>query len=225
VLVPDYQLLAAATGPSESVTDGQPLNLAIEFSTTGQTWLTELHFWRADTAITGVITGQVFTADTPSTGTPILGTDVTFTLVGTGRQTATLVAPVELTPGRHKAVVHFPDRWCYTPGYWTPGGLGENGVTNGPLSAPNALNALNGQGSYNYGAALAYAASGSANHANYWVDVTVTDDPPGSGGPEEAVPIDVITTDGLETGWVAGDTATGWNADNLATGWQAGELI
>jgi hypothetical protein len=219
--VTDYRLFVATTGPDTSVTDGQPLNLAVEFTVSSQAWLTALHFWRADTTITGSITGQVFTA--PG-GSAVADTDATFSLSGTGWQTATLPAPVELTPGtRYRLAVHFPDRWCLTASYWSFGGAGENGITSGPLSALSAITAPAGQGSYAYGPAGTYPASASANHANYWVDVTVTDTDPGSGGLDE-VSDETFGPGPLCTQWHTGRLDTSWCAGPLATSWRPGHL-
>lgn len=219
----DYRLFAAATGPDSSVTDGQPLNLAVEFTVSSQVWLTALHFWRADTSITGSISGQVFTA---ADGLAVAGAGGTFSLSGTGWQTVTLAAPVELTPAtRYRLAVHFPDRWCLTAGYWSFGGAGENGITSGPLTAPSATSAPAGQGSYAYGPAGTYPASASANHANYWVDITVTETDPGSGGPEEnGTPDESFTPGPLCTQWCPGGLDTAWAPGPLSTSWRPGRL-
>ncbi len=75
-----------------------------------------------------------------------------------------------------------PQMWnLATLNYWSEG-PGGNGITVGPLSAPNLANATSpGQGSYNAGTAFHWPdtyATGSA--PSYWVDIEVT---PVSGGP------------------------------------------
>jgi Domain of unknown function (DUF4082) len=180
--VTDYRVFPATDGPPDSVSDGQPLNLAMEIRTTGQTWVTALHFWRGTTAITGTIVGRLYTVDTVSTGTPVPGTDVTFTLSGTGWQTATLDAPVELSPDvRHKVVVRYADQFPITGAYWSSG-AGASGHVNGPLQAYSDATAVAGQGTFSAGSFDVYPTS-SVNAANYWVDLTVTDTDPNTGGP------------------------------------------
>jgi hypothetical protein len=183
--VPDYTLFGTTPGPADSATDGQPLNLAHQINTTAPCWAKGLRFYRGNLDITGTITGRLWTAAAPATGSAVPGTDVTFTLDGLGWHTALFPAPVELPVGSYKAAVRFPDRWPLTTGYWFTGGPGENGITSGPLTAPNATSSLDGQGSFSTGALTTYPATGASNRANYWVDLLVTDTDP-EGGPEVA---------------------------------------
>lgn len=61
-----------------------------------------------------------------------------------------------------------------TIGYWGSG-PGANGITTGPLYAPNVSSSTTGQGIYNAGTWAFPATYGSgANGENYWVDVEVT---------------------------------------------------
>lgn len=178
----DYRIFPATDGPPDSVTDGQPLNLAMEIRTTGQTWVTALHFWRGTTAISGSITGRLWTVDAVDSGTPVPGTDVTFTLSGTGWQTAILATPVELSPDvRHKVVVRYADQFPITGAYWSSG-AGSAGIVNGPLQAYGDATAVAGQGTFSTGPDSVYPTL-SVNAANYWVDLTVTDTDPFAGGP------------------------------------------
>lgn len=178
----DYRIFPATDGPPDSVSDGQPLNLAMEIRTTGQTWVTALHFWRGTTAITGPIVGRLFTVDDIAAGTPVPGTDVTFTLSGTGWQTALLATPVELSPDvRHKVVVRYADQFPITGAFWSSG-PGASGIVNGPLQAYSNTTSVAGQGTFSTGSIDTYPTS-EVNAANYWVDLTVTDVDPTSGGP------------------------------------------
>ena len=70
------------------------------------------------------------------------------------------------------------DAWSSTTyPYWSSPGLGANGITAGPLSAPNDANATSpGQSTYHQGTSFAYPdtyASGIGS-ATYWVDVEIT---------------------------------------------------
>lgn len=170
----DYRIWPATDGPASSVTDGQQLNLAHEVRVSSQAWVTALHFWRGTTAITGIITAQLFTVDGAGTGTPVPGTEVTFSLAGTGWQTATLGTAVELNPAiRYKVSLHVPDHFSVTADYWTVG-PGTSGIVTGILTAYSDDAAVDAQGTFSTGAASNYPA-GNGNGNNYWVDLTVTD--------------------------------------------------
>jgi hypothetical protein len=165
----------AGDGPATSATDGQALNLAHEFKTTGQTWATGIRFFRGTLSVVGPITGHITTVDTINTGTPVAGTDVTFTLSGLGWQEALFAEPVELSPDvRHKVVYHVPDHFTVTAGYWT------NDAVNGPLTAYSDVNATVAQGSFSTGVITTFP-TGDGNGGNYWIDVTIVDVLPGSG--------------------------------------------
>jgi hypothetical protein len=165
-------------GPSTSATDGQALNLAHEFKTTGQTWATGIRFYRGTLSVVGPITAHITTVDTIDTGTPVVGTEVTFVLSGLGWQTAEFAEPVELNPAvRHKVVYHVPDHFTVTAGFWTAD------IVNGPLRAYSNANATSAQGSFSTGAITTFPSSGG-NEGNYWIDVTIVDvlpPVPGSG--------------------------------------------
>lgn len=60
-----------------------------------------------------------------------------------------------------------------TPHYWDTTGPGTNGITSGPLSAPNNAGGDGGQDTFNNTATLTYPAT-SFNATNYWVDPEVT---------------------------------------------------
>ena len=86
-----------------------------------------------------------------------------------------------LLPGDYKVSVFnaaaVPAYWSNASlNYWASG-QGANGITNGPLYAPNTSNATSpGQSTYNLGNTFTYpdTYSGAANGANYWVDAEVT---------------------------------------------------
>lgn len=71
-----------------------------------------------------------------------------------------------------------PDVWSTTTNnYWASPGFGQNGVSNGPISAPNLATASSpGQSSYHLGTSFHYpdTFAAGANGANYWVDIEVT---------------------------------------------------
>lgn len=168
-----YQIWPATSGPGSATVDGG-VDLATEFYVTSAGLVaTGLRFWRADTSIIGSIVGRIYIVTDASSGTPLSGTDVAFTLSGTGWQTATFTAPVALTSGqRYRAVVNFPTNYSATGAYWSSGG-GAADIVNGPLTAPTIGNATGGdQGSFVVSGSLAYPTN-SFNATNYWIDVNV----------------------------------------------------
>lgn len=168
-----YQIWPATSGPGAATVDGG-VALATEFYVTG-TGLAAvaLRFWRADTSIVGPIAGRIYTVTDASSGTALAGTDVTFTLSGTGWQSAAFTAPVALTSGqRYRAVCQFPTNYSATSHYWDSGD-GAADLVNGLLTAPNTAHATGGdQGSFTVSGTLAYPTN-SFNAASYWVDVDV----------------------------------------------------
>lgn len=178
----DYQIWPATSGPGSSFPDAS-VNLATEFFVSTNAWVKAIRFWRADTNVTGTVQGRVWQAINSTSGTAVAGTDVTFTLVGTGWQQADIVTPVPITAGvRYKVACLFPSGYSATGDYWSSG-PGGAGITNGILTAPNQAGSVGGstQGCFAYNVALTYPDNGSPNAGNYWVDVVVTDvDPAGN---------------------------------------------
>lgn len=180
----DYRCYAG-DGPLTNDVDGA-LSCALEFHTTsGPLWLKQIAFFRGTTAITGAITGELWTVDGPSSGSPVAGTQRAFSLSGVGWHYVD-PDPVPITPSQdYKAIVHFPSNYTATGGYWESGpGLG--GVVNGPLVVPDTFSASNGQNSFAGGPTLQYT-TGSFHGGNFWVDVILTDVDPAAGN----LPIDV----------------------------------
>lgn len=171
----EHQIWPVASGPGSATVDGGVV-LATEFYVDAAGWYVgALRFWRADTSIVGPIAGRVYAVTGPGTGTPVPGTDVAWSLVGTGWQVATLSTPVALVANqRYRVAAQFPTNYSATSDYFSTG-PGAAGLADGPLHAPNAAGATDGdQGSFAVAGALTYP-----NHqfrsTSYWVDVTVTD--------------------------------------------------
>lgn len=169
-----YQIWPAASGPGSASPDVSGENLGTEFyvTTTGLS-ATGLRFWRADTSITGPIVGRLYAVTDASTGTAVPGTDVTWTVSGTGWLSAAFAAPVALTANqRYRAVGNFPANYSATSHYWDSGD-GAAGLTNGPLVAPNTGAATGGdQGAFVGGGSLTFPVN-SFNSTAYWIDVDV----------------------------------------------------
>jgi hypothetical protein len=180
--VTDSSIWPATSGPGASSPDS-PVTLGTEFYLTSPRWLVGLRFWRADLSITGSVTGRVWRATDPTSGTAVSGTDAAFTLSGTGWQRADVAVPVPLLANvKYKASCHFPSGYSATAAYWASGG-GASDIVNGALVAPTKSNSVGGdtQGCYGYGASISYPLNGSGSGACYWVDVVVTDVDPGAG--------------------------------------------
>lgn len=174
----NFRLWPSTDGPGAASIDGTAVSLATEFYITSTGWLTHLWFWRPTTQVTGTITGRVYAV---ATGTAVSGTDVTFTVSGTGWISAALASPVSLaTNTRYRAVVHFPSNYASTTSYWSTG-PGGSGITSGILTAPGSGGGptqSSFQGAFNYGATISFP-NNQFSASGYWVDVTVTDTDPG----------------------------------------------
>jgi hypothetical protein len=223
----DYSLWPDADGPASGSADASVV-LGTEFYVTAQAWLKALTFWRADTTITGPVTGRVYTrVDAPATNDPLAGSDISFALSGTGEQVALLDAPVELTVNqRYVAACLFPSGYSATGGYWRSGD-GSSGIVNGPLRAPSESTATaNAQGLYLYTTTLTFPLNASPNGASYWVGVIVTDEEPGEGGPEspETPPDETFAAGPLRTPWTVSRVHSTWSAGPLSAPWSAGRL-
>lgn len=91
---------------------------------------------------------------------------------GSGWVFAPWNSPPVLSPSQTYRAAYLASGFDYdeTSGYWTTGGAGAGGITNGPLTAPGMSN---GQGWYNAGGTLTFPAS-QFNNTNWWLDVQVT---------------------------------------------------
>jgi len=175
--VATYRLWPATSG---AVTDSAnaPISLGTEITLSATGWVTALHMWRATLSEVGPVTGAVYNV---ATGVQVPGTAVTYTLSGTGWQTVTLGAPVQLSAStRYIVVVHHTDRYAGTASYWTSG-PGAAGITNGILTAPPnsaVVSAPVGQGRYTEAAGI-QAPTSTFSGGGYWADLSVTDINPG----------------------------------------------
>lgn len=175
-----YRVWPATNGPDTSGSDGTPINLGLEWYVTTTAWSTHARWYR------GTVNVQpdnirLYRIDTPGVYT-VVAEITSPTWTGTGWQEPAWPAPVALSPLQpYEVVVHYPDHYTATGGYWATGGPGAGGITNGILVAPDTVQASTGsQGAYGYGSPA--FPTGTFNGGNYWVDVVVTDTDPTSGG-------------------------------------------
>lgn len=180
----NYSIWPATNGPSTDDSDpNNPINLGHIFQVSSICWIIKIRFWRGTTNVQGSPEGRVFSG---VAGAKISGTETTFTLSGTGWQESSLAAPVQLAANTtYKVVVHFPNNYTGTGGYWNSG-AGVGGITNGPLIAPDAGGvplSLGGiqQGSFKYSVSPDVNPDQYFNGGNYWIDLVVTDTDPSAG--------------------------------------------
>lgn len=178
----DYRVWPATNGPNADAGDpASPINLGLIFQVSSTCWAKAIHFYRGALSVNGPVKGRIFLVNTQAV---VSGTAVDFVLSGTGWQTANLVSPVQLTANTsYKVAIHSDDNYSGTGGYWATG-AGVGGITNGPLTAPDAGGAPLGlgpiqQGSFRVTSDPDLYPNSYFNGGNYWVDVTVTDVDPG----------------------------------------------
>lgn len=179
----DYRVWPATNGPNADAGDpASPINLGLIFQVSTTCWAKAIHFYRGALTVNGPVKGRIFLV---SSETVVAGTAVDFTLSGTGWQTANLATPVQLTANTsYKVAIHSDDNYTGTSGYWATG-AGVGGITNGPLTAPDAGGAPLGlgpiqQGSFRSTSDPDLYPNSYFQGGNYWVDVTVTDVDPSS---------------------------------------------
>jgi len=172
-----YRLWPSTNGAGTDSANS-PISLGTEIVLSATGWVTALHMWRATLSEVGPVTGAVYAV---ATATQVPGTAVTYTLSGTGWQTATLAVPVQLAAStRYIVVVHHTDRYAGTASYWTSG-PGGAGITNGILTAPPnsaVTTAPAGQGRYTEAGTI-QAPTSTFSGGGYWADLSVTDVNPG----------------------------------------------
>lgn len=174
----DYTIFTG-NGPNTDAGDpGAPVNLGLIFQSSVTVWAKAIRFYRGATTITGTPKGRIFAV---AGQTVVSGTAVDFpALSGVGWQVASLPTPVQLTANTsYKVAVAFDDNYTATVGYWSTG-AGVGGVTNGPLTAPDAGGVPLGlgpiqQGSYRYTSDPDLYPNSYIGGGQYWVDLLVTD--------------------------------------------------
>jgi methionine-rich copper-binding protein CopC len=159
-------LWSSTTQPSiASSGDTSSVNLGVEFTPSASGWITGIRFYKGS-GNTGTHIGALWT-----TGGSLLG-QVTFTNESaSGWQQANFSSPIAVTVGT-----------TYVASYLAPSGdysvnsayFASNGVTNGPLTAPQSSAVSLGNGLYSYAGSLAFP-SNTYNATNYWVDVVFTE--------------------------------------------------
>jgi hypothetical protein len=186
-----YRLWPSTNGGAFTVDSGTN-DLGMQFSVTqpGCT-LTGYYIWipvGGDT-IGSSFKMQLFSTTNGTSGSLVANSTVTYsgTLTAGAWNFIALPTPPALSVGTVYTVVRtyspaVSNSYGATASYWTTGGAGAAGITNGPITAPQASAALNSaQGSFNEPSTGGYPATASANQSNFWVDVQVTQTASGGG--------------------------------------------
>lgn len=175
-----------AAGTLQADPTGYTLGIQFSVTTSGAT-LTGIWFYSAASAAelpTTIALYQVTGTSLVTSQAPswLSGPGGSAAAAGSGWAYAALTTPPALTSGTaYKACVtcNPTGNWySATASYWTTGGAGAGGITNGPLNAPNTGGASPSQDSLNVSGTLAYPGTASGNAANFWIDPEVTATPP-----------------------------------------------
>lgn len=171
----DYSIWPSTNGPFVDGSDG-PYNLATQFRLSVPAWLKAIRFWRGTTNIVAPILGRVWAVTGSLTGDPVPNTDVSFTLSGTGWQSAPTPLFPKLSAGQdYRVAIATGAFYTGTARYWLDGpGLG--GITSGIINAPDTITSGN-QGTFISQSGYAYP-NQTFQGGNYWVDVIVSDTDP-----------------------------------------------
>jgi methionine-rich copper-binding protein CopC len=156
---------STATPSIASSGDTSAVNLGVEFTPSGNGWISGIRFYKGS-GNTGTHIGALWT-----TSGSLLG-QVTFTNESaSGWQQANFSSPIPVTAGTTYIASYFAPSGDYSvsSAYFT-----STGVTNGPLTAPQSSAVSLGNGLYGYSGSLAFP-NNTYNATNYWVDVVFTE--------------------------------------------------
>lgn len=181
----DWSIWPATNGPNTDSGDSSDISRGISFQLSAPGWLKAIRMYRGNTNVgnptTGSVVGRLYNA---TTSVPISGTDVTFTLSGTGWLQANIAVPVALSSGvLYKAVV-LSGNYTAT-GHYFDTGPGVGGITQGIITCPDAGGNPLGiggiqQGSFKQPTTGLEFPNQYFQGGNYWVDVVIADTDPGS---------------------------------------------
>lgn len=198
--------------PDASVSDGVPLTLAVEISTTAPLWLIAIGVWRPDLAMAGPLRGAAYRVQPDGPDELLPAADTVFALDGTGWQWSYPAAPPLLDhTRRHHVATRTPAPFAFTGGFWSFG-AGLGGITRGPLTAHSSVFGLGD-----------HWPDQSGNGANYWVDLIVSDTEPGE--PEQPAEPGLLvdaTAHDPRARWTAGVGRPSMSAGGPAARWRAG---
>lgn len=204
----EYNLFTASP-PNLYANPESALTLGTEFRVDTRCWVVQIRWFRGVDAGSGTRRGMIYRVNPGGvTGTLVYG-PVDLPAGTAGAWAALDIPALELTPGTYRVAVWHPSPGLYvaTGGYFSTG-PGAVTVSRGPITIPNAADALGQrQGSYANGDAPAFPAD-TYEGGGYYSDVTVTDTDPNPAPQEGLVRVRERTTDGLWVERLA--TPKGW---------------
>lgn len=191
----DWSIWPATNGPNTDAGDASDISRGVIFRLSSIGWLKALRFYRGTTNVGnwtgGAPVGRIYTMD----GNPVAGTDVTFAPSGTGWQQANLATPVQLAANTTYKAVVLTGNYSATGGYFSTGS-GVGGIVQGIVTAPDAGGNPSGIGpiqqmSFKQPTAGLEFPNQYFNGGNYWVDILVADEDPGSDIRDVAGSVDI----------------------------------
>lgn len=205
-----YTLFSQGATGSSLTADNLGYTMGVQFSVTltgGQTaTMSGIWFYSATGAT--VLPATITLWDT--TGTLIHSETPSWSgAAGSGWVRSSFSSPPSLTSGTNYVGSVFyggGSNWYSTIAHYWDTGAGQNGITNGPLSAPNNAGASHGQDSFNQAVSQQFPNT-SFNATNYWMDPEVTVTSPGINVNGVTALVNVAAIPGLPVISVQGVTA------------------
>jgi len=162
-----------------STNDASDYTMAMEFEVSADAPLTGIRFWSAPDANGLPVGTAIFNLDTSTVVSGSQDDTPSWSgAAGSGWVKNDYDGSVILRTGTHYAVAILKDSttnvYSDTANYWTTGGPGASGKTNGVISAPNSFSSTGavGQDQFHTGGGWVKPDS-SFGDSNYWIDVEV----------------------------------------------------
>jgi len=172
----DYRAYNLASPPTDATADNSTYTLGLEFYVVSESWLKAVHFFQPTTNDPSAATRQygLYKVIGPELVVPF----ASFAATISGWNTAELEDLFELEiNARYKlGIFHPAGRYSATGSFFSTGD-GTPTQSNGPLRIPNVADALGG-GQATFLASVTPGYPTDASTANYWADVTITDEGP-----------------------------------------------
>lgn len=171
--MPAYTLFGQPANPASISADSASYTMGVQFQVSTAATLRAIWFFSASGAFglpASIALYQV-------TGQSLVHSEAASWSgsIGSGWVRAAFASPPQLAAATaYKACICETDGnffYSATSHYWDTG-PGQNGITNGPLSAPANSGAAQGQDSFTGASVLTYP-GGSFNAGNYWIDPEV----------------------------------------------------
>lgn len=173
-----YTLFGQPASPATLQADANNYEMGVQFTVSIPATVTGIWFFSPPGAVS--LPTEIDIYDVPAGGLGASAVASWSGLAGSGWVKAQFAtAPVVLPGYTYKACIlanSSSNFYGATSHYWDTG-PGQNGISNGPLSAPNNAGADHGQDSFATPVTVHAYPNQSFNAANYWIDVEITADP------------------------------------------------